>query len=472
MSNHENLKAKIRAYLATGKSVNDLKKKDKLYQEINGAIILKEDNTKMTMKEKFEFLGYPRQQKRTANIEESIRSKIAEYKAIGRAIEDLQPTDSLYKYIKNSHFKGEKDRPMTIKEVLAFFGETREGKRDKDLKTLLIESIDDYIAKGGNLHIKREDLPFFSRLNHYSARLKKSPEEAMHELGYRQYSDIYHRLRGLELLPLYRDENGFVDSYRQDEPFRNYIGGISKFLEIPIALVVMLVGDENLKEAHMQTEYLDYISKELDEYIKQNGSLDRISVNNQKLYDQLRKVRKEMFADMEKSIPTENVLHYLGVGDVYNNFNKKGISLPDLNYLLDNLVDIAKNKDWVISRDDISVYDYRPLLAHSARMGIPLEELLKTKGIKYVGGKNASRFSRTVTSVYPLLDEMRKRRDELVALSGISIENGNCKEEVFEKKIEASVQAYKEYSKKLDSNFNDDFDYTKKRKQIKNLIKN
>ena len=470
MDTVEFYKKELDEFVANGGDVNSLTKKDRVYQHISVAKIFRQDGKKCTLEEKFAILGHPRKQKRTHNIEESIKKKIAEYKASGRKIEDLKTSDPLYKYIKNSHFKGKDGKTKTIKEVLAYFGEYREER--KDIEPLLIESIEKFIADGGDLNSKRDDLPFNRRLNHYASKNGMSPEQAMHKLGYREYSDIYYRLRGLEKIASFRDEEGYVDGYRQDEIFRNYVGGVSRFLNIPVALVVMLVCDEKLKNFYFPTEYLEFVSKKLQTYIDENGNLDSLSTKDKKLYDQLWRIRKGIFADLKEEVTNEEILYMLGIEDVKNNLQKRGIQLPSFNALMDEAYEVVKEKGGKLTRNDLPAKTYRSLLVYSSRMAVPLEELFRVNGIEYVGGKNAERFSRVFLEEYPYLEEMKKRRDELIAISGVSEENGNCKEEIFEKKIEASVEAYLEYARMLDENFNMDLDYKSKKKQVKNIEKN
>ena len=97
---------------------------------------------------------------------------------------------------------------------------------------------------------------------------------------------------------------------------------------------------------------------------------------------------------------------------------------------------------------DINKKDYRKILFKAISMGISTKELLKCYGIDY-SGKNKDRLSKAYLSKMPYLDEMKKRRDLLLVDRNVTVENGYCKEEVFEERIKVCKQVYDEFKDKI-----------------------
>ena len=106
----------------------------------------------------------------------------------------------------------------------------------------------------------------------------------MKGLGFRDYSDTYFRCMGIFDLKEYRDENGFVDSYRKNEQLKSYIVSLGKTLDLPYYLVITLLADEKLSKCYIGTEYINQVKTEMEQYAKENGSFNGIKRKNSNLY--------------------------------------------------------------------------------------------------------------------------------------------------------------------------------------------
>ena len=150
-----------------------------------------------------------------------------DYIADGGNVDDLGVKDEAYKFIKNSSVKDENGNTLDLETKFEVLGYPRKAKY-KDNKKELIAEIEVYRQAGNSFHITRKKLPFYPRLYAYASYLKRHGidmeyEQIMKGLGYKEYSDTYFRCLGLFDLEKYRDETGFVDSYRKNEKLKAYI---------------------------------------------------------------------------------------------------------------------------------------------------------------------------------------------------------------------------------------------------------
>ncbi len=458
MSAFDDFKKLLDEYVADGGNIDDLTKGDKVYNYIKDRKVVKEDGTRYTMEEKFALSGYPRTPKKARSAFDKIGEKISEYVNSGKSLEDLKSDDPLYKYIKNVHLRDEDGKLIPIKEILAMFGEERSEKHSKNVKIDLIEEIEKYRTEGGSFHVRRKSLPFYDKLRTYCRSQDMLPEEAMKSLGYKDYSNLYYTYGNIDEIKKFRDKDGYVDSYRSDDSFKSLITSAADFLKIPVPLVVMLVCDENLKEFYLQTEYYDYVRQKMEDYISRHGDLEGISSKDPVLYEKYRKVRTMFLAEYGEAVTNDDVLFTLGFEDIKNKMKDKEFKSKDIKEIMYEAKTIAEKNGGVLSREDLENSKCRAVAINAAKLGVPVKELFRVYEVDYAHGKKIPRLSRVKMQECPYINEMRERRDQLMRDSGVSIENGNCKEEVFEKRVEAALQAYSEYADLFEKKYDEEID--------------
>ena len=379
------------------------------------------------------------------------KKMLDEYVAAGGNVDDLGVKDKIYSYIKNSKLKDTNGNAIEIETIFELLGHTRTRAKSKDVRQQLINEIDQYKQSGGSFHIIRKQLPFYPRLHTYAKKLQRegldlSYEQIMKGLGYKNYSDTYFRCMGIFELRKYRDENGFVDSYRENGKLKAYITSLAESLGIPYYLIITLLADEDLYKCFIPTEYISQVKSELRQFcIKNNGSLKGLG-HNKKLYNKFCNLINYCGDGAGNVLTKEDWLIILDLDCFENGFRKSNREPININPIMEDLR--KKVGDNVITAKDINSKDYHRIVVKSAQLGIPINELFRSCGLNYRG--NASnRLSTMQVNEIPYLDEMRKLRDKLLEVQGFNKQNGYCEEEIFEAKVEACKYAYGKFKDKM-----------------------
>lgn len=446
----------LKEYLNSGRTIEQLSKKDFVFRYINDSKILGEDGHLLTLEEKFKAMGYERPSKRTTDVVGKIRQKIEEYIArTGSSIDLMTKKDPEYKYIWGVDLKGEDGHPLTIEEKFAIAGFDRKRKYSVNVKQDLIDAVNEYLANGGSFHVVRKTLPFYSKLYIYCDHLakkdgfRKSYETIMKDLGYKEYSDLYYRYSFLKNLSLFRDEEGYVDSYKSDKKMKAFVNDSAIALNVPIAVVVELICEEELRDCCLSVDYLTYVKSEIMKYIKQGKTLDGVSRENPELYGKISYLRKYISTNYGENLSSYDVLVVLGLDHIKNNFKTDPAPEKNIECSMSGLFKLARQQNGKIYKKDLTQQEYKDAVIKSIRMGITTKALFKIYDIDYVDGRNYARLSKIITDKYPYIDEMRERKHQLILESGVSVENGACEEEIFEQNIKSSLQAYEEYKEKI-----------------------
>ncbi len=441
----EKAKKMLDEYVERGGSIDDLSPGHAVYDYISFNTVKKADGSNMTIVEKFEKLGYFRTPKKGRAFVKA-RKMLDEFVANGGSVDDMKTTHPIYQYICFSDMSKDGVFLKTLEERFEALGHPRKRKISKDVRETLIEEIDKYIANGGQFDVDHTQLPFSERMRTYIRRFQKEGnyitfEEAMKDLGYKNFSDTYTRCKKLESLKNFRDQEGYVDSYRSDKVFAGYITSLSKSLGLPYSIIIQLLCDEKLKTISISTEYISHVKAEFVKFIEENGSLKGVS-RNKALYEKLHNLRRYISSGAGESFTNEEILAIMEL-DVDHNL--KNISEKQVD--VDSIMSKCKDKK-VVKYTDFDGAEYRALLSQSIKLGIPMTELFKSYGIEY-HGKNRDRLSARVVDKMPYLKEMKARRDKLLAKSTVNKENGCCKEEIFEEKVRICKQVYGEFKDKI-----------------------
>ena len=455
MEKYSGIQAALDKFVLEGGKVDDLDKNHPLYRRVNKAIILNDKGERLTMEEKFAYFNHARTPKKQMGALDRIKKALDALVASKRKVEDLTIEDPEYKMVKDANIKGPDGKRMTVSEIFAAVGHPRPEKRTSDIKKKLVEKIEAHLKTGKTFHMKRKSLPFYEDLRTYCRSVggNLTPEQAMHGLGYREYSDLYYRFGELERMHDFRDENGFVDGYRKDSKFNQYVKSVAETLNMPIPIVIALICNEKTETTFLQKDYLDITEKKLQEHIETHRTLEGISKSNPELYSYLRYLKEYVFTDLGDQVQIDDLLFILGAPDVKHNLDTVEKDPTILSSTMEILMDRAEGNGGVLSRKEMLPTEYYAVLDAAVRSGVTVEAYLKSYDIDYKGGRNVPRLNRMKVDEIPMLDVMKERRDELMQMSGVSLENGNCKEEVFEKYLEACMQAYSEYAIHYDKTY-------------------
>ena len=441
----EKAKRMLDGYVSKGGQIDDLKPGNDVYDYIAFNTIKKPDGKNMTMAEKFVKLGYERTPMRGMSFEKA-KKMLKKYVEDGGKVEDLKTTHLIYKFICFSEMSKDGVYLKTMEERFEALGYPRKRKIVEDARETLIQEIDQYIAQGGKFDVDHTQLPFFNRMRTYMRRFQKKGEyfsfdQIMKDLGYKNFSDLYTRCKDLEKLKNYRDEEGYVDSYRKDKTYASYITFLSRRLEMPYSIIIQLLCDEKLKSVTISTEYVAYVKNELENFIQTNGSLKGIS-RDKKLYEKMHNLRRYLSFGTGESLSNEDILEIMEI-DADHKLQNHTEKDEDLDKIFARFIEKGEVKS-----SDFDNGEYRKILACSIRLGVPLKELFKSYGIEY-HGHNRDRLSTRIVQKMPYLSKMKQRRDEILQKNEITEKNGFSKEEIFEERVLVCKQVYEEYKDKI-----------------------
>lgn len=371
-------------------------------------------------------------------------------------------------------------------------------RKTKQIKDRVVAQVEKYLADNKSFHVERKTLPFMPDLKTlrrsigeveslqeaseilgvektisnkpFDEKRQLTIEEIMKLLGYKSYSDIYYRFKDLEKVKLYRDEDGFVDSYRQDLKLRNFVFNAGKTLDMEPVAVVELICDERLREFFIRDNYMEYLQTSLQKYIKKHASLNDLYVNDEKLYFKYRNFRNYLRMEYDATLTDNEILEILQIKDVFNNFssvqNKKINTKERCRKIVDKIFADSDTPKPTISKQSFSKNDYFFIIKMAQRQGMTIEGYFGTFGIDYVGGRKTAQLSRyKLNSANASFDKARERRDEILTQSGIMDEKVFSHEEIFEARLNASLQAYSEYQRAIENGEIDMFDFLEKKEK-------
>ncbi len=450
----EILRKILNDYVASGKKIEDLRKVDPEYIAVAGAHIYGDDGHKLTVEETFSLLGFPRKRVRNMRMTdqqwaEEAKALIKQYKDAGGKVEDLDRNHKAYKFISARELIVDGKR-LDLEEKFSFLGEPRARKNSGNLEKALREDIDRYLASGGSFHVRRRSLPFYERLHSYvDGGHFSSYEEAMKSLGYKNYSDTYYRFLDLQNISKFCDENGNYVYKREldNSNFHNILQAAADTLQMPAALIVMLLYDKNLKSCVVEADYVEYLKVQLENFAEKNNGFVGIKRKAPQLYNKLRNFKTYAFNDFDDELTTEAALAFMG----FDNFKfvHKETAGADCD-ILNELKTLAENgKGRVLGQNDFSSGFRKKVYLNACRQGISVKNYLGQFGIEYKGLDARERFKHIKMTKYPYIDEMRQRRDELIkdATEGKDL----CEEEIFERRVLACQQAYGEFKERINN---------------------
>lgn len=445
-----NARKKLEEYVANGGIVEEMERSHPVYQYIKGAKLTDENGVYLTMEQRFQLLGYPRSCQRKT-IENGIKKALDEFVEAGGNVKDLKRSDPLYVYIKDTKMYDENKKLLTLEQKFEALGHPRKQKYSKDVKADLIKEIQEYLNAGGSFHIERKKLPFYGRLLTYARHLRGSGvilshEEIMKALGFRNFSDDYYRCRRLKNLKFFRDENGYVDSFRQNPQMRDDITEIAMKYNVPYYFIITILCNEKLKKYSIQINRIKQIELDLKKYVEENGTLVGIKRKNPALANAFEYMISYYSDGSGETFSKKEWLDIFGLGDVENRFRHVEKKEKDIEQVM---LKIKNEHPSGFFAKDLNKSEYRLVLKKAIKMGASVKDICSLYGIEYRGAK-IERLSRVKVEEVPLLKEMKARRNSLIKNSGVSFMNGYCEEEIFENKLKIMKQVYLEFKDKLD----------------------
>ena len=380
---------------------------------------------------------------------------LEDYVQSGGKIEDLSTKDKEYKYIKNAKVFDENGNKVELEKRFELLGYPRTIKKSKTVREDLILEIKEYLKKGGSFHINRKTLPFYERLATYSNSLRRKGVYLTHEqimkddLGFKEYSEDYYRCKDIFKIKEFRDDEGFVDSFRLDRKFAAYVKDLAITYEVPHDFIIVILCDEKLKKYNIAIDKVRYIERSLKNYATLYGTFVGLRRNDPVLFESFEYLTRYYSDGSEQTFSKKEWLDIFGLGDVENRFkdvNKQEvIDIDDVMLKLKNL-----HPDGFIVAKDIDSRDYRKIIKKAVKMGVSVGEVFNTYDLKCKGAR-ISRLTRAYVKEYPYLQEIKERRDKLILQSGKTKENGCCKEEILEARVKAMQQVYLEFKEKLEN---------------------
>ena len=383
------------------------------------------------------------------------KQMLSNYIANGGKIEELTAISPEYRYVKNTRVYDDNGNLLDLEAKFELLGYLRKSKMSKNLREDLINEIHDYLIAGGSLHANRKKLPFYERLHAYKTALKRQGKDLTHEeimkydLGFREYSDRYFRCLGIEKLKYFRDEYGYVDSYRKHKTFNNYIKEVAQTYNIPIYFVTTLLANEKLSNYEISIDKIAYTQRLLYNYALEHGTFEGIKRKDNSVYEAFNHLIGYYSDGTEQKYSKLEWLEIFGLDNVKNRFRdvKKDKNL-DINDMMSRIK--QRYQDQIVILKDLDRADYRMIVKKAVALGVGISEVFQLYGLKCKEMK-IERLSRVWVENLPYLDEMQDRKNELITNAVAVSKQKLCNEEIFEIELSAVIQVYQEFKEKLES---------------------
>lgn len=462
MAQVEEIKRRYKQYIDGGGKPEWISKKStdpiarNLYSLVHYSKLTDGNGRKLSLAEKFEAAGIPFTSKKHP-LEMRIvfaRAMLDNYVEAGGKIEDLKKDSPEYKEVHNLKITDANGRLLTMEEKFALLGKPRPAKYSNDVRRDLIDAVSNFLAAGGDIYMPKASLPFY-RIEYatYARTTRKNGvvgelafQTNMREIGV-DYSEMYYLFGKIEELSNFKDEDGFVDSYRLDEKMDNFVRAAAYKMGVPIPVFVGLVGNCNLRECCIDAEYFEFVKSELRVYLQTHDDFVGLSNKNPTLYRRIKHISRMTFSSDGTALSPNDVLALLDFEDVENDLIDVG-NETFKNDIIEKLRLEAEKKGGKLSRSDIDDKDYRKVCFKAAALGATTKGFFKFYGIDY-DGKDNQRLSKVWVKDFPFMKEMRAERDRLMASAGVSFYGGCKKEDLFDALIDASIQAYEKYKSQI-----------------------
>lgn len=374
-----------------------------------------------------------------------------EFVKVHKDINKLERSNPIYSYIKNSHVFDQDGNPIDLDTKFKLLGHKRKSRKSKDLRNDLIKDIKEYIAQGGNLHISRKKLPFYNRLSAYTDNLKNEGKvltlnQVMRdELGFREYSDAYFRIQRLEKINKFKDEDGYIDSYHEDDVFVSYVSTVAETYGVPYYFVVIMLADAKLKKYELPLDKVKFTEALLRNYISKHDSFVGMKRNDPQCFNALDYLTRYYSDGTSETFSKADWLYVFGLGDYDHRFRDMKQESIDLDKTMLKFKQLYGDKPIMVK--DLNSFDYRQAVRKAVRLGVDVSEVFEMYGLK-INGIKMPRFSRVTLKELPYYDEIIARKNELINKEKSTIKT---KEDLAELKVKVMKQVYGEFKEKLNN---------------------
>jgi len=444
---------------ARGKSVYNLSKADPEYRKVKD-IYMTINGSRVPLIVRFKLAGYDKKVVRVPSFEE-LKERLDNFVASGKPLEKLRALDyALYSDIKNSSLKNFEAR-RTLFEKIKVLGYVKPKLKVDNVEEELQKQIAAFLASGGDININTGDMPFkkilwsvMRKYRHQGTPL--SSEEVLRKNGAPMYSETYAAYKKIYDLAKYQDEEGFVDSYRRDEPFSALMGYYSLNLGIPESILVLLVANQQLKKSVLKVDVVKYTKKDIEKHLETNASFRGITYTNRPLLERLHGLRKSIVTPTGEKLSTRELVEMLGFEDQEETFKAKTDARHfDIDSFMESMLDFANDQDGKVYKNNISNSNYRELQDYAKRLDKTVYQLFDDYNIEYVDFREYENLSYIFVSEYPFIDQMRAERDE--RMQKFCRENPDMPHTwQFEKYLKICKEVYIKYNKKFISSLSSD----------------
>lgn len=206
---------------------------------------------------------------------ERLKTMLDEYVKNGGAIENLSKGHHIYEAVKNYDIRVNGKR-LSLEERFELLGHPRQSQQKsfeaklKELKQML----DNFVENGGDVNSIDTHHEIYIKMRSFTPKIngkKISIEEAFALAGHpRQprYNDVQLFIKTLSRLEDFKDEHGFVDSYRKDSQMKSFIAYCSDQFGLPSTLIVCLLANQKLNSHVVYTNRVEFLRTQLSKYLE------------------------------------------------------------------------------------------------------------------------------------------------------------------------------------------------------------
>lgn len=394
---------------------------------------------------------------------ESLKAMLGAYVASGKKIEELTKAEPEYTAVKNYDIYVDGKR-LNLEERFAYLGYPRTpqskpfDERLKDIKNIL----DEFVEAGGNVDDIDANHEIYRQVKAFTPVIngkRLSTEEKFARAGHPRTPKIndmkmfYSRLCELDN---FEDEDGYVDSYKSDEPTKLFVSYLASHFDLPISLVVCLLADKKLKKHIVNTDRTEYLKVQLSEYLKQNKNFVGIRRIDPKLYHLLTSISKSTPTPSGRKLTNLELIELLGFEGVENEF---AIETRFVNFseelFMEKYAQVIKANNGIISIADMDSNDNYQLSCYLRRKNETKAQFFERYNVKFLNPRVLGYGKRLILPEYPYLDEMQDALNSLLAeyFSKNPELQSESVEKLFEIKLDAVKIIYADYKDRIEQKY-------------------
>lgn len=390
---------------------------------------------------------------------EFIKSKLSEFVSNGGDVNTLSTKDELYKLVaRSSIFNNGKRVSLEGKFSLLGFPRARKRKSSSENIQSLHDAISEFVNNGGDVSTICHNDTIYKKVKNTAVFINGSQisvAEKFRLAGFpreEKYNPTKMAMNTLKQLDNFKDENGYVDSYRNNKKLNASVDSVAIYYNLPISLVITLLGEKQLKFYTLNIDRYDYIKTCLAEYISKYGSLVGIKQKDERLYSLLCSTTKIHPTHNGKKISVAELVKELGFGDYENNFKETSNSKPfNPEEFMNKYRNIITRNGNKINLSDLDSNDYSYLSNYLRRSSLSFAEFFAGYGVEYTSQKVFETNKHLKVQAYPFLDEMKAEVDSL--LQDFYNNNPNFQfmneEDLFKDRVTACQFVYGKYKPKI-----------------------